>query len=405
MIPTDDLTAYADLVLEVGVPVRADDLVVINAEPDHAPLARALAEGAYARGARYVDIWYFDVHAKRSRIRHADPATLPEVPSWLDRRNHDLAERQGVIINIRGDADPDLLSNVDPVRAGLDRMPNLASRYHLQTNDLVCWTVIAHPGPGWARAIFGEPDTARLWGHLKHFLRLDTPDPAAAWRAHLARLGERADVLNAHVFDAVHFEGPGTDLTIGMIPRAKWDVIGYTAADGRSYVPCLPSEEVFTAPDYRRVDGTVRSTRPLALVGNVVRDLELRFSGGRVTEVRASSGADVVRGHQASDIGAARLGEVALVDGTSPIGRSGVTFLETLLDENATCHLAWGSGINQAIAGADRMSPEERDALGLNASGVHTDFMVGGPEVTVTGVHADGSRRTILEGDVWRLGD
>ncbi|MEV0650979.1 aminopeptidase [Phytomonospora sp. NPDC050363] len=405
MIPTDDLTAYVDLVLDVGVPVRADDLVVINGDPEHAPLARALAEGAYARGARYVDIWYFDVHAKRSRVRHADPATLPEVPAWLDRRNEELAEREGVLINIRGEDDPDLLSDVDPALAGLDRMPNLASRFRLQSNDLVCWTIVAYPSPGWARAIFGEPDTARLWGHLKHFLRLDEPDPAAAWRAHLGRLGERAAVLNAHAFDRVHFEGPGTDLTIGMIPCARWDVIGYTAADGRFYVPCLPSEEVFTAPDHRRVDGTVRSTRPLALAGSVIRDLELTFAGGRVTEVRASSGADVVRGHQASDIGAARLGEVALVDGTSPIGRSGVTFLETLLDENATCHLAWGAGITQAIAGADEMTPEERDALGLNVSAVHTDFMVGGPEVTVTGVHADGSRRVILADDVWRLGD
>ncbi|MBB6037823.1 aminopeptidase [Phytomonospora endophytica] len=405
MIPTDDLTAYADLVLEVGVPVRTDDLVVINAEIEHAPLARALAEGAYARGVRYVDIWYFDVHAKRSRIRHADAATLPEVPSWLDHRNHELGERQGVIINICGDADPDLLSDVDPARAGLDRMPGLASRYHLQTNDLVCWTFVAYPGPGWARAVFGEPDTARLWGHLKHFLRLDEPDPVRAWRTHLARLGDRAAVLNDHAFDAVHFEGPGTDLTIGLIPSATWDVVGFHAADGRFYVPCLPSEEIFTAPDHRRVDGTVRSTRPLALAGSLVRDLELTFSGGLVTDVRASSGADVVRGHQASDLGAARLGEVALVDGTSPIGRSGETFLETLLDENATCHLAWGAGLPQAISGADKMTHEERDALGLNVSKVHTDFMVGGPDVTVTGVHTDGSRRTILEADVWLLGD
>jgi aminopeptidase len=401
-IPAADLSAYADVVLDIGAPVREDDLVVINAEIDHAPLARALAEGAYARGARYVDIWYFDPHAKRSRIRHADPATLPEVPSWLDHRNRELGERHGVLINIRGEAEPDLLAGVDPARAGLDRMPNLASRHRLQSSNLVCWTIAAYPSPGWARAVFGEPDVPRLWRHLKHFLRLDQPDPRAAWRARLGQLEARAAQLNDMNLDAVHFAGPGTDLTIGLIPQAKWDAVGYNAADGRHFVPNLPSEEVYTAPDHRRAEGTVRSTRPLSLAGTVVRDLELTFTDGRVSQVRASTGAEVVRGHQATDQGAAQLGEIALVDSSSPIGQSGITFMETLLDENATCHLAWGSGINQAIPGFPELSPEELDAKGLNLSAVHTDFMVGGPEVTVTGIRHDRSQVVILHHDKWQ---
>jgi aminopeptidase len=402
-IPAADLTAYADVVLDIGTPVREDDLVVVNAEIDHAPLARALAEGAYARGARYVDIWYFDPHAKRSRIRHADQATLAETPSWLDHRNTELGERRGVLINIRGEAEPDLLSDVDPARAGLDRMPGLSSRYRLQANDLVCWTIVAYPSPAWARQVFGEPDVPRLWQHLKHFLRLDQPDPRAAWRARLGQLKARAAQLDELNLDAVHFAGPGTDLTVGLIPRAGWGAVGYHAADGRYYVPCLPSEEVYTAPDYRRVEGTVRSTRPLSLAGTVIRDLELTFTAGRVSEVRARTGADVVRGHQATDHGAARLGELALVDGSSPIGQSGITFMETLLDENATCHLAWGFGIKQAIPGASQLSPGELDAMGLNASAVHTDFMVGGPDVTVTGIRHDGSHVVLLRDEQWQL--
>jgi aminopeptidase len=251
--------------------------------------------------------------------------------------------------------------------------------------------------------VFGEEDVPRLWRHLKHFLRLDEPDPAVAWRTRLEELGVRAARLNELNLDAMHCAGPGTDLTIGLIPQATWGVVGYHAADGRFYVPCLPSEEVYTAPDYRRVEGTVRSTRPLSLAGTVIRDLEPTFTGGRVNQVRASTGADVVRGHQATDPGAAQLGEVALVDGSSPIGQSGVTFLETLLDENATCHLAWGFGINQAIAGASKLSPAELDALGLTVSAVHTDFMVGGPEVTVTGIRHNGNRVVILRDDEWQL--
>lgn len=165
----------------------------------------------------------------------------------------------------------------------------------------------------------------------------------------------------------------------------------------------MPTEEVYNTPDYRRVDGVVRATRPLALAGTVVRDLELTITGGVVAEVRASTGADVVRAHQATDPGAARLGEVALVDGSSPISRTGITFFETLLDENATCHIAWGAGISRDDPTLSGLDPEELDAKGLNLSAVHTDFMVGGPEVTVTGVRVDGTRIPVLVNDEWQI--
>ncbi|MCN9242192.1 aminopeptidase [Streptomyces sp. RY43-2] len=402
-IPSAELTSYADLVMNVAAPVTHDDLVLINAEIEHAPLARALTEAAYARGARYVDIWYFDPYAKRSRIRHADPETLHEVPSWLDHRHDALGARKGVMITIRGEADPDVLADLDPASAGLDRMPNLFSRYRLQRDNLVCWSAVVCPTPSWSRHVWGEEDVPRLWHHLKHFLRLDQPDPSAVWRERLAELRTRADRLNELCLDTVHFAGPGTDLTIGLIPRASWTPVGFEAADGRFFVPNLPSEEVFTTPDRRRVEGTVRATRPLAVAGSVVQDLELTFTDGVVSDVRARAGADVVRAHQATDAGGARLGEVALVDGSSPIGRSGVTFMETLLDENATCHLAWGFGLPQALPGASDLSGEDLDALGVNSSSVHTDFMVGGPEVTVTGRDRNGRRVVILEEDEWRL--
>jgi aminopeptidase len=403
-IPSADLAGYADVVFDVAVPVAEGDRVLINAEIEHAPLARALTEAAYARGARYVDIWYFDPHAKRSRVRHADAATLHEVPSWLDARNEELARHCGILVNIRGAAAPDLLAGQDPVRAGRDRMPHLSSRQRLQLGNLVRWVMVPCPTAEWAQAVFGEPDEARLWQHLRPILRLDRPDPRAAWQQRLADLLERAETLTAMRLDAVRFEGPGTDLTIGLLPGAHWTAARLESVRGHVFQANLPTEEVFTTPDYRRVEGVVRATRPLALDGTVVRDLELTFSAGVVSRVRASTGADVVRTHQATDAGAARLGELALVDGASPVGRSGVTYLETLLDENATCHLAWGAGLPPGVPEHLRTGDAAAlDAAGVNVSGVHVDFMVGGPEVTVTGIEQDGGAIELLRDDEWQV--
>jgi aminopeptidase len=397
------LQRYARLAVRLGANVAEGQLVAVDAAVEHAPLAQAVVREAYAAGASYVDVWYWDQHAKRARLDHAPADSLADVPAWLDSRAAALAEGRGALISIRGTPQPNLLADVPAERAGRDLTPKLASMGLAQRSGSIAWTLVPGPSQGWARAVFGEPDVDRLWDACAFCLRLDEPDPEAAWHARLAQLKDRAQTLTERSFDAVRFRGPGTDLVVGLLAGARWLAAGGSTTWGRRYVANLPTEEVFTTPDNRRADGVVRATRPLSLYGVLVEGLEVELRDGRVREVRARSGADAVRGEMAADDGASRLGEVALVDSSSRVGATGVTFLETLLDENATCHIAYGGGVAGALPGLRDMGEQERRERGFNTSQRHTDFMVGGPEVEVDGLDAAGRAVPILRGDEWQL--
>jgi aminopeptidase len=259
----------------------------------------------------------------------------------------------------------------------------------------VNWTIVAFPNEGWATQMFGEPDVERLWESVAFCTRLDEDDPVQAWRDHMATLEVRAAKLTELHFDAIHYSGPGTDLTVGLLPNARWLSALFETAAGLPYVPNMPTEEIFTTPDCRRAEGTVRASRPLALLGEIVEGLQLTVRDGRIVDVQADRGAGVVRGQIGSDERAAYFGELALVDGASRVGQTNTTFFSTLYDENATCHIAYGYGIAEAFDG----DPGE----GLNVATVHTDFMIGGPELAVDGVTAEGERVPILREDAWQL--
>ena len=394
------LEAYARLIVGLGVNLRPGQQLGITALLEHAPLVRAIARVAYENGARHVDVLYNDPHTRRALVELGPAESLDWSPPWLIARQEWLSEEEGARIALVGDAEPDLLADLDPGRVGRARMTELmAASLRQATEQRVSWTVAACPNEGWAGAVFGEPDVERLWEAVAVSVRLDEADPVAAWHEHVERLVSRAEALNERRFDAIRFRGPGTDLTVGLLGGSRWESARAETIWGQTHVPNIPTEEVFTTPDRRRTEGTVRSTRPLVVLGAVVRDLELEFSAGRAVEVRASSGEDVVRTQAAADDGASMLGEVALVDGSSPVGRTGITFLNTLFDENATCHVAYGQGFPSAVEGGD----ESEDADGINRSSVHTDFMIGGPDVEVDGVERGGVSVPLLRGDVWQL--
>lgn len=267
----------------------------------------------------------------------------------------------------------------------------------------VNWTEVAYPTRGWAVKMFGEPDLERLWQLVEFAVRLDERDPAAAWTEHMDRLSSRAAQLNERTFTAVRFRGPGTDLTVPLLPGSIWRTTRFETAWGQPHIPNLPTEEVYTTPDCRASEGVLRATRPVVVGRTIVHDLVIRFSNGRAVEVRASAGAEIVRAEMAIDDGAAFLGEIALVDGTSRVGQAGVTFFNTLFDENATCHLAYGNALVNAVEGAVEIEPGERRARGINESSVHTDVMIGGPEVDVLGIDSSGAVVPIIHNDDWQL--
>jgi len=387
---------YAELAVRVGANVQPGQLVDVVARVEHAAVARAVAREAYRAGAAYVDVYYSDQHIRRALIEFAADDLLSWTPPWLLSRAKEVGRERAAVVALTGDAEPELLADLPGERVGRARMVEIAEESNRQVNEqLNNWTVVGVPNEGWASQMFGEPDVERLWKTVEYAVRLDEVDPVAAWREHVERVGARARILNELGADVVHFKGPGTDLRVGLLPESRWQGVESHTAQGIPYVANMPTEEVFTTPDLRRTEGVVRSTRPLALYGRIVKGLEVRFENGRIVEFRAEEGAEVIEGQLNTDERAAYLGEVALVDGTSRIGKTGLTFFDTLFDENATCHVAYGSAYAEAVEGGL--------LEGVNVSSVHTDFMVGGPEVDVDAITRDGTVVPLLRNDVWQL--
>ncbi len=303
---------------------------------------------------------------------------------------------------------PDMFGGLDPARVARSFPSPAALRgaiRKLQDSKARAWTAIACATSSWAKQVYGEPDVERLWQALAHVCRLDEPDPIAAWQTHIDNLEARSALLNERRFDAVRFRGPGTELTLGLLPQSRWYGAASKTKLGLRYVPNLPADEVYTSPDRRRADGVVRTTRPVTLTnGTIVRGLELVFRDGAIVQATAAHGEADVRAELDAYEGARHLGEIALVDHRSRVGELDTLFYNLLLDENAACHIAYGASILGAFEDLpEGLSDDELRGMGVNRAHVHTDLMIGSDEVEVDGLHAGGDAVPLLRGGSWQL--
>jgi aminopeptidase len=388
------LERYAELVVRVGANVQPGQEVFLLPKVEHHELARALARQAYRAGASYVHVRYQDSHVLKAMIGLGPDGALTYSPEWLKSFFGSMSGN--AMIATTGDPEPELLADLDGERVGRAVPQEIVEiRMEQIRENSVNWCGVGAPSEGWATQVFGEPDVEQLWEKVAFCMRLDEPDPVAAWRDHIARLKARETALNDLRADALRYRGPGTDLTVGLLPNVRWLGGGSDSSTGIPYVANMPTEEVFTSPDAARTEGTLRATLPLPLSGQIVRGLELTFEGGRAVRVEAETGAELVRSQLATIENADRLGEVALVTGESRVGQTGTVFYDALFDENATCHIAYGAAF-PFLADGD---PGD----GLNVANTHVDFMIGGPELEVDAVLADGTAVPLIRNEEWLL--
>ncbi|WP_404408379.1 aminopeptidase [Jeotgalibacillus malaysiensis] len=407
MSHTEMFEKYADLAVKVGVNIQKDQLLYIGASIDNAPFVRLVTKKAYEAGARQVFVDWSDDEVSKMRYQMAPSDSFSEFPEWKKLEREALAEKGAAFMNIVS-ASPDLMKGVEPQRiSDFQRAAGQALEKYRQyiQSDKVSWTVIAAPSAGWAKKVFPDADEneaiEKLWHAIFKAVRVDQADPVDAWKKHDETLHEKADYLNNKKYKKLHYTAPGTDLTIELPKGHIWAGAGSVNEKGHTFMANMPTEEVFTVPHKDGVSGYVTNTKPLSYGGNIIDGFKITFENGRITDVQADEGEDILKKLIETDEGSHRLGEVALVPHQSPISQSNVLFFNTLFDENASNHLAIGSAYAFCVEGGKTASQEELAEKGLNSSITHVDFMIGSDQMDIDGISEDGSSEPVFRNGDW----
>lgn len=403
----ENLEKYARLIVETGVSVKKDHTVVLQINVDQAPLARLITKEAYQSGAAEVIVQWTDDVIQKEFLSHAANDRLEQIPQYKIDQTDDWVAKGASRISVVS-SDPEAFAGIDSDRVATFQAASGKALMNLrkatQANK-VSWTVVAAAGKQWAAKVFPdlpeEEQVDALWDQIFKTTRVYEEDPILAWEKHDETLAQKAAELNKEQFSALHYTAPGTDIIIGLPKNHLWEGAGSYNTRGEKFMANMPTEEVFTAPDYRRINGYISSTKPLSYAGTTISGMTFTFKDGKVIDFSAEQGQDVLAKLLDTDEGARSLGEVALVPDPSPISQSGIIFYNTLFDENASNHLALGAAYAFSVEGGTEMTDEELAEAGLNRSQTHVDFMVGSDKMNIDGIREDGSTVPVFRNGNW----
>ncbi|MGX7106570.1 aminopeptidase [Hutsoniella sourekii] len=401
------LDKYANLIIQKAIAVKKGDYVQINTDIELIQLVRRLVSAAYQAGASKVVVNWSDDQITKLHYLGQDEETLADVPQYEVDKAFDLLDKRAKRIALRS-SNPQALKGVPASKIATAQKANSQAFQDISIAtqaNVVSWVVAAGAGLEWAKMVFpnvsDEEAVDLLWDQIFQTTRVYEEDPIQAWDDHEEKLQEKAQYLNKMQFDQLHYQGPGTDLYLGLPADHVWESAGSINQAGEVFIANMPTEEVFTAPDFRRAEGVVQSSKPLSYGGHIIDQMSFTFKDGEITEFSAASGEETLAKLIQDNKGSRSLGEVALVPHQSPISQSGLTYYNTLFDENASNHLAIGQAYASSIQGGVEMSQEELKSAGLNRSNVHVDFMIGNAQMNIDGITKDGQRFPIFREGEW----